>query len=263
VTILDEILERKRDEVTAAKAQRSPEELRGAASTWDEPTRGFRAALLADQAPAVIAELKRRSPSKGLIREDFDPVILARAYADGGAAALSVLTDSHFFGGDIGYLAQVRTAVDLPLLRKDFVIDPYQIDEARVSGADAVLLIVAALSAHELTDLHAHATGIGLDVLVEVHDAAELDVALAAGATLLGVNNRDLRTFSVDLGVFEAVVGHLAQEPALVLVAESGIHDAADILRLEKAGARAFLVGESLMRQADVAEALRELRRRE
>jgi indole-3-glycerol phosphate synthase len=143
------------------------------------------------------------------------------------------------------------------------VIDSYQIDEARVAGADAVLLIVAALSSAQLTDLHAHATGLGLDVLVEVHDEEELETALGAGATLLGVNNRDLRTFSVDLGVFERVVGHLAQTPGLVLVAESGIHDASDVVRLEKVGARAFLVGESLMRQADVAEALRKLRRRE
>jgi len=263
VTILDEILERKRGEVAAAKAQRPSEGLRQRAQAVAEPVRCFSAALVASPAPAVIAELKRRSPSKGLIRADFDPVTLARAYAEGGAAALSVLTDSHFFGGDLDYLPRVRSEVDLPLLRKDFVIDPYQIDEARVAGADAVLLIVAALSSAQLTDLHAHATGLGLDVLVEVHDEEELETALGAGATLLGVNNRDLRTFTVDLGVFERVVGHLAQTPGLVLVAESGIYDASDVVRLEKVGARAFLVGESLMRQADVAEALRKLRRRE
>jgi indole-3-glycerol phosphate synthase len=263
VTILDEILERKRGEVAAAKAQRPSEGLRQRAQAVVEPVRGFSAALVASPAPAVIAELKRRSPSKGLIRADFDPVTLARSYAEGGAAALSVLTDSHFFGGDLDYLPRVRSEVELPLLRKDFVIDPYQIDEARVAGADAVLLIVAALSSEQLTDFHAHATGLGLDVLVEVHDEEELETALGAGATLLGVNNRDLRTFSVDLGVFERVVGHLAQTPGLVLVAESGIHDSSDVVRLEKVGARAFLVGESLMRQADVAEALRNLRRRE
>jgi len=262
VTILDEILEYKRGEVQAAKARVTPLDLRNAAEAMDEATRGLTKALAEAPAPAVIAELKRRSPSKGLIRADFEPTVLARAYAEGGAAALSVLTDEHFFGGDLGYLAQVRQAVALPLLRKDFVIDAYQIDEARVAGADAVLLIVAALSAGELAELHARAGELDLDVLVEVHDRRELEVALEAGASLIGVNNRDLRTFAVDLEVFGAVAGHLAGDPEIILVAESGIHSPADLALLEKAGARAFLVGESLMRQTDVVGALRELRRR-
>jgi indole-3-glycerol phosphate synthase len=263
VTILDDILERKRSEVEAAKQRVTSEQLRAQARAVSEPTRGLAASLAAADAPAVIAELKRRSPSRGLIRPDFDPVSLARAYAEGGAAALSVLTDEHFFGGELGYLSRIREAVELPLLRKDFVIDPYQLDEARVAGADAVLLIVAALAPPQLADLHAYAQALGLDALVEVHDEAELEVALAMGATLLGVNNRDLRTFKVDLGVFESVAGPVAGVPEILLVAESGIHRPADIARLEKAGARAFLVGESLMRQAEVAEALRELRRRQ
>jgi indole-3-glycerol phosphate synthase len=190
-------------------------------------------------------------------------VALARAYAEGGAAALSVLTDEHYFGGDLGYLAQIRREVALPLLRKDFVIDPYQIDETRASGADAILLIVAALSSTELAEFRVQAGELGLDAMVEVHDEKELEIALAAGATLLGVNNRDLRTFAVDLGVFESVAGQLSGDPNVLLVAESGICCPGDIVRLENAGARAFLVGESLMRQANVAEALRELRRRE
>ncbi|MDG2334938.1 MAG: indole-3-glycerol phosphate synthase TrpC [Myxococcota bacterium] len=262
MTILDEILEHKRGEVAAAKARLPAAELRAAANAVTHATRGFSAALLSGEAPSVIAELKRRSPSKGLIRADFEPVSLARAYEEGGAAALSVLTDEHFFGGELAYLTRVREVVSLPLLRKDFVVDAYQIDEARVAGADAVLLIVAALSPEQLAEFHARAGELGLDVLVEVHDGAELEVALGAGATLIGVNNRDLRSFHVDLGVFEAVVGHLAGDPNIVRVAESGIHGPEDIGRLEKAGAQAFLVGESLMREANVAEALDELRRR-
>ncbi|MDE0885161.1 MAG: indole-3-glycerol phosphate synthase TrpC [Myxococcota bacterium] len=262
MTILDEILEHKRGEVEAAKARFPAAELRQAANAVSQATRGFSEALRLGEAPSVIAELKRRSPSKGLIRADFEPVSLARAYEKGGAAALSVLTDEHFFGGQLAYLTQVREVVSLPLLRKDFVVDAYQIDEARVAGADAVLLIVAALSPEQLVEFHARAGELGLDVLVEVHDRAELDVALGAGATLIGVNNRDLKTFHVDLGVFETVVGHLAGNPDIVRVAESGIHGPEDVSRLEKAGAQAFLVGESLMREANVAEALGELRRR-
>jgi indole-3-glycerol phosphate synthase len=263
MTILDAILERKRAEVEAAKSRVPAAAMRSAAEAMDAAPRSLTASLAGGPAPAVIAELKRRSPSKGLIRPDFEPVSLAREYAEGGAAALSVLTDEHYFGGELGYLAQIRSEVALPLLRKDFVIDPYQIDQTRESGADAILLIVAALSRTELAEFRVQAGELGLDALVEVHDEKELEIALAAGATLLGVNNRDLRTFAVDLGVFESVAGHLAGDPNVLLVAESGIYSSADIVRLENAGARAFLVGESLMRQANVAEALRELRRRE
>ena len=263
MTILDEILEYKRGEVEAAKQRMGAAEMASEALAGDRPVRGLAAALTRSEAPAVIAELKRRSPSRGMIRPDFEPVSIAEAYASGGAAALSVLTDANFFGGELGFLSKVREAVELPLLRKDFVIDPYQIDEAKAAGADAVLLIVAALSPSELEEFAAHARSLGLDALVEVHDAAELEVALEAGATLVGVNNRDLRTFSVDLGVFEEVAAELGRDTEIILVAESGIHVPADIARLEKAGARAFLVGESLLRRTDVADALRELRRRE
>jgi indole-3-glycerol phosphate synthase len=263
VTILDEILERKRREVDAARRRMPLDELEAAAGAVSEPTRGLAHSLANSGAPAVIAELKKQSPSKGVIRADFEPVSLALAYAEGGAAALSVLTDTPFFGGKLEYLARIRQAVTLPLLRKDFVIDPYQLAESRLAGADAVLLIVAALSPEQLAEYHAAAAGWGLEALVEVHDEKELEVALGIGATLVGVNNRDLRTFEVDLAALETVAGHLAGDPDVLLVAESGIHTPADIARLENAGARAFLVGESLMRRTDVADALRELRRRE
>jgi indole-3-glycerol phosphate synthase len=260
VTILDDILVHKRVEVGAARGHVSPDEMRRRAEAA-APTLGFRSRLQAAPAPVVIAEIKRRSPSKGLIRPDFDPVELARAYVCGGAAALSVLTDEHFFGGHLDFLRQIRAAVRLPLLRKDFVVDTYQIDEARAAGADAVLLIVTALAQDELASLHAHAVALGLDVLVEVHDESELERALDMGATLVGVNNRDLRTFEVDLGVTERLARRLPAADDVFLVAESGIFGPADIARLERAGARAHLVGESLMRQPDVAKALGELRR--
>lgn len=263
MTILTEILERKRKEVDDARATVSAAEMRAQAEAVSEATRGFRAALAGGASPSVIAEIKRQSPSRGLIREDFDPVVLARQYARGGAAALSVLTDRSFFGGDLSYLAQVRHEVELPLLRKDFVIDGYQLDEARVAGADAVLLIVAALDAVALADLHAQAVGLKLDVLVEVHDEQELERALACGARMVGVNNRDLRTFEVDLSVTERLGAQIPGDRDVLLVAESGIHHNGDILRMERAGAVAFLVGESLMREPDVEGALKKLRRPE
>jgi indole-3-glycerol phosphate synthase len=258
VTVLDEILAHKREEIAAAKARLAPEALAARARAMAEPTRGFRRALLAGGPnPRVIAELKRRSPSKGEIRRDFDPVAIARAYEAGGAAALSVLTDERYFGGSLAVLESVRRATRLPLLRKDFVLDAYQIDEARVAGADAVLLIVAALPAAEIGRLREHAASLGLDVLVEVHDEAELDVAKGAGADLIGINNRDLRTFHTDLAVTERLAPRVP-EGALV-VAESGIFGREDVARLQRAGAAAFLVGESLMREADPGLALRRL----
>lgn len=261
MTILDEILATKREELAAARDAVSDAEMSDRAEAVSEPTRGFRKALRTGATPAIIAELKRRSPSKGLIREDFDPVKLARGYEAGGAACLSVLTDQHYFGGELGYLAAVRTEVSLPLLRKDFVVDAYQVDEARVAGADAVLLIVAALAPEEVADLHSAALRRGLDVLVEVHDESELEVALSAGATLVGVNNRDLRTFDVDLSTTERVAAALPAGRDVLFVAESGIAGPEDIRRLLDCGAEAFLVGESLMRQGDVTRALEELRR--
>jgi indole-3-glycerol phosphate synthase len=261
VTILDEILEFKRGEVERAREAVPGDTLRARAEQVADAPRGFRRALVLGEGPAVIAEIKRRSPSKGLIRPDFDPVTCAQDYASAGAAALSVLTDEEYFGGRLDYLSRVREAVDLPLLRKDFVVDAYQIDEARVAGADAVLLIVAALEPEALATLQAHARGLGLDVLVEVHDESELDVALGVEADLIGVNNRDLRTFDVDLAVTERLARRLPEGGDAVLVAESGISDHDDVLRLQKAGAAAFLVGESLMREPDIGLALRRLRR--
>lgn len=265
-SILDQILASKQGELERARQLVDDAAMAERADAMSGRPRGFRRALAQAPPPAVIAEIKRRSPSRGLIRPDFDPVAIARAYAAGGAAALSVLTDEAWFGGELGYLGAVRAAVELPLLRKDFVVDAYQIDEARVAGADAVLLIAAALPAERLLALHAHARSRELDVLVEVHDESELELALEARADLIGVNNRDLRSFEVDLAVTERIAERLKRagrlaEGGVLLVAESGIAGPADIARLQGGGAAAFLVGESLMRRADVRQALVDLRR--
>jgi len=208
--------------------------------------------------------MKPRSPSSGVIRADFDPVNCAKAYFEGGAAAISVLTDNHYFGGELGTLEIVRHAVPLPLLRKDFVVDAYQVDEARVAGADAILLIVAAFpgadAVAELRRLRDRAEALGLDALVEAHDAREFDIAVECGADLIGVNNRDLATFEVDLGIAERLADRAPR--GVVVVAESGIVTAQDVARLELAGIDACLVGESLMREPDPGLALRELRRK-
>jgi indole-3-glycerol phosphate synthase len=265
-TILDEIIEHKAREVEAAQRSVAPDRMAARAAAagaeYGAP-RGLRRALEVAPRPAVIAELKQRSPSKGLIRPDFNPVACARAYEQGGAAALSVLTDARFFGGELAYLGQVREAVELPLLRKDFTIDAYQIDEARAAGADAVLLMLSVLEPDRLAALAKRAAELGLDALVEVHDESQLEVALDVGATLVGVNSRDLRTFEVDLGVTERLARRLeasGRSEEVLLVAESGIHTPADIARLEEVGAGAFLVGESLMREPDVRRALENLR---
>jgi indole-3-glycerol phosphate synthase len=260
MTILDEILEQKRSELAEARRRLPGARLAERAEALREPVRGFRRALERAVPPAVIAELKRRSPSRGEIRADFDPVLLAKEYADGGAAALSVLTDERFFGGSLAFLRRVREAVALPLLRKDFLIDSYQVDEARLAGADAVLLIVAALEGPSLGALLERARSLGLDALVEVHDERELDAALAAGADWIGINNRDLRSFVTDLAVTERLAPRVP--PGVAIVAESGIHGPADVARLARAGARAFLVGESLMREPEPGRALRRLRER-
>ncbi len=260
MTILDEILVHKRVEVDRAKESRDAAHLAEQARTCARRPIGFSEALKSTPGISVIAEIKRRSPSKGLIREDFDAVAIAIAYADAGAACISVLTDAHFFGGSLEDLAAVRAAVDTPLLRKDFVIDAYQIDEARVTGAEAILLIVAALSPETLKRLHEHARSLELDVLVEVHDEEELKRALAIGSRLIGVNNRDLRTFEVDLATTERIAAKI-DDSQIVLVAESGISSAEDVARLERAGAAGFLVGELLMRHPDPGVALRNLRR--
>ena len=257
--ILDDILEHKRCELDAARAREAPASGAKRAEAVRAAPRDFAGAISHGPAPRVIAEIKRRSPSRGEIRADFDAVACARAYAAGGAAAISVLTDETFFGGRLDDLAAVRHAVDRPLLRKDFVLDPYQIDEARVAGADAVLLIVAALERGLLVRLHARAAELGLAVVVEVHDEAELERALAIGARIVGINNRDLRSFETDLAVTERLAPRVPE--GVVVIGESGIFQPADVARLAKSGAHAFLVGESLMREADVAEALRRLRR--
>lgn len=260
MNILDEILAHKRLEVDHSKSIRNAEQLGVEAKSCSRVPLGFCRALQSTSGPSVIAEIKRQSPSKGLICENFDALRIARAYVEGGAACISVLTDERFFGGSLEILRQVRQAVELPLLRKDFVVDAYQIDEARVAGADAILLIVAALSDAELLDFGNHARSLSLDVLVEVRSDEEFDRALSVGADLIGVNNRDLRTFEVDLATTERLAGRVQGSP-IVLVAESGISNREDVARLERAGAAGFLVGESLMRQPDPGEALRALRR--
>lgn len=261
MTVLDEILATKRDEIAAAKRRVAPAVLAVQAEACSDPPRGFRAALAAGERPRVVAELKRRSPSKGEIRRDFDPLACAKSYADAGAAALSVLTDEPYFGGRLEYLEAVRRTVSLPLLRKDFLVDPYQVDEARVAGADAVLLIARALAPAMLRALRERATALGLDALVEVHDAADVDAALAVGADLVGINNRDLATFTTDLAIAERLAPGLVQA-GVVVVAESGIFTYDDVQRLEAAGAHAVLVGEALMREPDVGRALLRLRGR-
>ncbi len=257
--ILERILATKREEIAAGKAQVPPAEMERRARATGA-TRSFEGAMRAKIAagtPAVIAEVKRASPSKGLLRADFDPAAIARSYEAGGASCLSVLTDEKYFQGSAEFLRQARAACALPVLRKDFIIDPYQVLEARAMGADCILLIVAALDTATMIALEALARDLGMAVLVEVHDGAELDEALKLRTPLVGINNRNLRTFETTLGT---TLGLLPRIPGdRLLVTESGILSSADVARMRAEGVHAFLVGEAFMRAADPGEALKEM----
>ena len=257
--ILARIADYKRADVAGRKAARSQAQVEAAAAIASPP-RGFAAALEAASGPgrlALIAEIKKASPSKGLIRADFDPPVLARAYAEGGAACLSVLTDGPSFQGDDAYLVAARAATALPCLRKDFLVDPWQVAESRALGADAILVILAMVDDGLAAELMSEARRLGMDALVEVHDEDEMRRAGDLGARLVGVNNRDLRTFVTDLAVTERLATQVPENARLVT--ESGIFSRQDAERLSRAGATAMLVGESLMRQDDVAAATRAL----
>jgi len=257
--ILSEIAAYKRREVVALKQADSQDavEARARASS---PPRGFRTALERAASPgrlALIAEVKKASPSKGVIREDFRPVEIARTYAQAGASCLSVLTEKKYFQGSLSYLGDIRKTVDLPLLRKDFIVDAYQIVEARAAGADAVLLIAACLERQQIGDFIGVAREHGLDVLVEAHTYRELDRALLAGATLVGINNRDLQSFSLSLHTTLDLLKDIPDDR--IVVSESGIRTRGDVKALEYAGVDAILVGESLMREKDIGKKVKEL----
>ncbi len=258
--ILQRIVEVKWDEISAAKLKRSLSSQREEAESRRDERRGFEQALrakLAGGQAAVIAEVKKASPSKGVLRADFRPAAIAESYARHGAACLSVLTDERFFQGAVEFLQQARAACELPVLRKDFMVDEYQVMEAGAIGADCILLIAACLADAQMADLEAAAHALGLDVLVEVHDGAELDRALRLKTPLVGINNRNLRTFEVTL---DTTLGLLPRVPAeRLLVTESGILGRADVERMRGANVNAFLVGEAFMRAPDPGKALAEL----
>jgi len=255
--VLERICADKRDEIARRKARRSPSDLEATAA-GAAPVRGFTRSLAQARASGrygLIAEIKKASPSKGLIRADFDPAALARAYADGGAACLSVLTDAAYFQGDDGDLGAARDAVDLPVLRKDFMLDPYQIVESRAIGADCILLIMAALDDGAARELAAIASDLDLDILAEVHDERELERALALPTAMIGINNRNLKTLETDLATTERLAPRVPNDR--LVVCESGLHARADLDRMARVGAKCFLVGTSLMAQPDVAAATR------
>ena len=251
---LNKINETKRDEISALKKRFSQAELEDQARQAEAP-RGFVTALqkASRDGYGLIAELKKASPSKGLIRADFDPPALARAYEDGGASCLSVLTDKTYFSGDNSYLAAAKGATSLPALRKDFMLDPIQIIESRALGADCILLIMASLSPSQAKELEDTAFEYGMDVLIEVHDARELEAACALKSPLMGINNRNLKTMEISLEVGKAMLPLLPSDR--IAVAESGLFKAADLAEMAEVGARCFLIGESLMRADDVSRA--------
>jgi indole-3-glycerol phosphate synthase len=246
--------------IVEVREQREPlSALAARAESQDAPTGRFRTALAEAGVPGhrIIAECKRRSPSRGVLRPDYDPVAIALGYEKAGAAAISVLTEPTFFDGALDHLQAVRSAVGIPVLRKDFVVSEYQLLEARAARADAVLLIVAALDPRALAALHARALALGLDVLVEVHSAGELTVAIDAGAQIVGVNNRNLRTLEIDVTASETLAAQMPR--GMVTVSESGLKAAADLVRLRQLGYKAFLIGERFMTAGDPGQALREL----
>ncbi len=257
-TVLDRIKAYKLEEVATRKPARPLSAVEDAARTAP-PVRGFADRLRAasQDGYGLIAEIKKASPSKGLIRADFDPPALARAYEAGGATCLSVLTDTPSFQGDDSYLTAARAAVSLPVLRKDFMYDPYQVAEARALGADCILIIMASVSDAQAAELESAATDWGMDTLIEVHDAGELDRAATLRSPLLGINNRNLKTFETSLDVTRTLAVRAPE--GRLLISESGLSGPADLAEMARHGARCFLIGESLMRQADVAEATRAL----
>jgi indole-3-glycerol phosphate synthase len=257
--ILQRILARKAEEIAERGARMSLSELRRQVERLPPPRpfQGHLERTITQGRPAVIAEIKRASPSKGLLRDPFLPADIARSYAGAGACCLSVLTDRDFFQGHEDFLREARMACELPVLRKDFIIDPYQVYEARLIGADCILLIVAALDDATLSELARLAASLGLDVLVEVHDAEELDRALASGAALIGINNRNLRTFETRLETTLNLLHHIP--PDRIVVTESGIHTPADVALMRARGVHAFLVGEAFMRAPDPGAKLVEL----
>ena len=257
--ILDEIIEKKRHEVKERKVLRPLADLEQMIA-GRPATRDFAAALAGGAGCAIIAEVKRRSPSRGLLRADFDPVRIAREYEGAGASAISVLTDENYFGGSDADLAAVKAAVSLPVLRKEFIIDPYQIYEARAIGADALLLIAAILTDGQLREYLDLAASLGMAALVEVHDRAELDRALAAGAMIIGINNRDLKTFVTDIGTTLELAPLIPKDR--IAVSESGIRSRGEIETLSKAGVHAFLIGETLITAPRIGQKLAELRGR-
>ena len=258
--VLKKIVDYKTGELAGVKAAVPLNEIMDRLSELEDHPRGFQNALLNSLGSGwtpIIAEVKKGSPSKGLIRADFDPLQIARIYQENGATCLSVLTDEHFFMGHLGYLALIREQVTLPLLRKDFIFDPYQIYQARAAGADAVLLIAAMLELSRLRDFASLAEELSMDVLLEVHDERELEMALQTDCRMIGINNRDLRSFVVDISTSERLAALIPE--GRIIVAESGITRREEIVHLMQKGLHAFLIGESLMREPDIGEKLREL----